>query len=166
MSSRIYQLSHTGPEVDEAISKIKDLDLDEVNGGITELTSSDTNPFNVNILVGSGIYKAAFVDPITCPEGADKIHPVYISVQTEDRGDGTSVISQVITAGPYQWYHTSTDGGLNWGEWEDIGVKNGIKEMSSDEVDVAYQSVFAPGATTTLNFSRLKSTSTATKLSN
>lgn len=166
MSSRIYQLSHTGPEVDEAISKIKDLDLDEVNGGITELTSSDTNPFNVNILVGSGIDKAAFVDPITCPEGADKIHPVYISVQTEDRGDGTSVISQVITAGPYQWYHTSTDGGLNWGEWEDIGVKNGIKEMSSDEVDVAYQSVFAPGATTTLNFSRLKSTSTATKLSN
>lgn len=166
MSSKIYQLSHTGPEVDEAISKIKDLDLDEVNGGITELTSSDTNPFNVNILVGSGIYKAAFVDPITCPEGADKIHPVYISVQTEDRGDGTSVISQVITAGPYQWYHTSTDGGLNWGEWEDIGVKNGIKEMSSDEVDAAYQSVFAPGATTTLNFSRLKSTSTATKLSN
>lgn len=166
MGSKIYQLSHTGPEVDEAISKIKDLDLDEVNGGITELTSSETNPFNVNILVGSGIYKAAFVDPITCPEGADKIHPVYISVQTEDRGDGTSVISQVITAGPYQWYHTSTDGGLNWGEWEGIGVKNGIKEMSSDEVDAAYQSVFAPGATTTLNFSRLKSTSTATKLSN
>lgn len=166
MGSKIYQLSHTGPEVDEAISKIKDLDLDEVNGGITELTSSETNPFNVNILVGSGIYKAAFVDPITCPEGADKIHPVYISVQTEDRGDGTSVISQVITAGPYQWYHTSADGGLNWGEWEDIGVKNGIKEMSSDEVDAAYQSVFAPGATTTLNFSRLKSTSTATKLSN
>ena len=50
MSSKIYQLSHTGPEVDEAIAKIKDLDLDEVNGGITELTSSDTNPFNVNIL--------------------------------------------------------------------------------------------------------------------
>lgn len=165
MSSKIYQLSHTGPEVDEAIAKIKDLDLDEVNGGITELTSSATNPFNINVLVGSGIYKAAFVDPITCPEGADKIHPVYISVQTEDRGDGTSIISHVVTAGPYKWYHTSTDGGLNWSEWEDIGVKNAIKEMSREDVDSAYQAVFSPAATTSLNFSRLKS-SMASKLSN
>lgn len=166
MSSKIYQLSYTGPEVDEAIAKINDLDLDQANGGINELTSSETNPFNINVLVGSGLYKAAFVDPITCPEGADSIHPVYISVSTIEKEGEPSTITHVVSAGPYQWYHTSTDGGLTWGEWQDIGLMNGIKEMTKEEVAEACDDVFVPVATTSLNFSRLKQTTRVSKLSN
>ena len=142
MSSKIYTLGYTGPEVDQAIEKIQNLDITSLSGGIIELESTEANPYNLDFLRVVGLYKAAYVYDLTAPSGVSKITPVYIYVSKLNDGSEYGKLIQSLNAGGSTYTRTSTNGGQTWSIWETSDGLDTAEEITKDEVDQIFSEIF------------------------
>jgi hypothetical protein len=141
MSSKIYTLGYTGPEVDEAIEKIQNLDITSLSGGIIELESTSATPYNLDFLRSPGLYKAAFVYDVTAPSAAAAVSPVYIYVSSVD-SNGQPQLIQSLYAGTATYTRISTDRGMTWEIWETADGLSSATEITSEEVDAIFAEIF------------------------
>lgn len=142
MSSKIYTLGYTGPEVDEAIAKIQDLDVSALGGGIIELESTEANPYNLDFLRVVGIYKAAYVYAVTAPTGVSEISPVYIYVSKVNDGSESGKLVQTLNAAGMMYTRESTNAGQTWGIWDTNDGFDSAQEITAEEVDQIFADVF------------------------
>lgn len=142
MSSKIYTLGYTGPEVDDAIAKIQNLDVTSISGGIIELESTEATPYNLDFLRSVGLYKAAYVYDATAPSGVAGITPVYIYVSKVNDGSEYGELIQSLNAGGVTYTRTSTDNGQTWDVWETGDGLNAATEITPEEVDQIFADIF------------------------
>lgn len=142
MSSKIYTLGYTGPEVDEAIYKIQNLDITSLSGGIIELESGPQNPYNLDFLRSIGLYKVAYVYEVTAPSGVGSISPVYVYVsRVHDEESDTDKLIQTLHAGDANYTRVSTTGGQTWEVWETKEGMDSAEEITPAEVDAVFAEV-------------------------
>lgn len=135
MAPKIYELGYTGKEVDEALNRIKNLTPGTGSGGgIVELESSETNPYNLNFLRAPGLYRAEYVYQITAPGQAGEFRSVITYVARHEDGTPDGVLSQTCYLGSESWKRASTDAGVTWSEWVAEMDFSDAEEITADEV--------------------------------
>ena len=130
-----YQLSYSGPEVDEALGRVLNEEPADPNvSHIKDLESTETVPYNLDNLVETGIFRCMYLDPATVPEEVAKAHPVFIfAASVEGASPGTGYTTQTITIGLKNYTRSSSDGGTSWSEWDYP------KEITAAEVLAMFQ---------------------------
>lgn len=137
---RIYELAYSGPEVDDAIRKIQELDPSSI-GGIIELESTETTPYNLNFLRTPGLFTTRYVFSGAAPSGVDCISPVYIYVSRFTVGETVKLI-QSLSAGDATYTRSSDDGGLTWDNWVSEDGFARAEEITAEEVDAIFETIF------------------------
>ena len=106
-----YHLPYTGEQVQFAIKKILELDLNKV-GGFIVLESTVDNPANIDNVVDPGQYIANYIYATGLPDDLADTHPVAVKVYYT--GD---TLYQITDAMGDTWYRFSKDGGETWSPW-------------------------------------------------
>lgn len=139
-SSKIYELAYSGQEVDEAIYKIQNLDLDNLNG-IVVLESTQSSPYNLNFLRIPGIFMVKYVYGSSAPAGVADITPVYIYVSTYTATNGTVYLIQSMYAGDVTYTRKSADVGVTWDDWTTSGNYD-FSELTREQTAAAWDQEF------------------------
>lgn len=139
-SSKIYELAYSGQEVDDAIYKIQNLDLDNLNG-IVVLESTIGSPYNLNFLRIPGIFMVKYVYGSSAPAGVADITPVYIYVSTYASSDGNTYLIQSMYAGDITYTRKSADVGVTWDAWTTSGNYD-FSEMTKEQTAQAWDEGF------------------------
>jgi hypothetical protein len=150
MSTSVYELGYTGPEVDDAIAKIRALDIASLGCAVTILDSSKAAPYNLNFLRSPGTYQILFVYEASAPAGVADMSPVSVLVTRTNDGSTDGKLVQAIDVGDAEYYRVSVDGGLTWGDWVlEGGVANDDEavEMTKDEMSQLFDNVMNDNAT-------------------
>lgn len=106
-----YHLPYTGEQVQFAIKKILELDLNKV-GGFIILESSQENPADIDRVTDPGQYIANYITATLLPSELQDTHPVAVKVYYS--GD---TLYQITDAMGDTWYRFSKDGGETWSPW-------------------------------------------------
>lgn len=106
-----YHLPYTGEQVQFAIKKILELDLNHV-GGIIILPSSENDPAWLDNVTDLGHYIAIYVDGTGLPDEVKNAHPVIIT-----NFEYNGILFQTTSSMGDTWYRFSKDGGETWSKW-------------------------------------------------
>lgn len=123
MPTDFYRLDYSGAQVNDAIRRVLEEQPDDPDkvSHITNLESTEADPFNLDTLTEIGFYRCMYASPSSVPAAVAAMHPIYIiNALVEDSPPaGTGVhICQTVIYGVFNYRRLTSNDGATWTAWE------------------------------------------------